>query len=251
MNPKRHQRTLRIMLAVAVMTALAIAVTASIMKDPRHGEGLLGEVLVSGDGRTITTLNSRTPCQQDPPELVASESRDSVTLVLKESDIDLRPQCNTIDEQITTTLQSPLGTRRLVDPDNGWTIAPFAQNRLANPRYLPPGYAPTTDVKWSDSSQHDLLSAFFMRDRNSGPAWTRFYHRAPEKASLSITQISGNLTVSAAGTPESIHGWAGRLTPDSNYTVTWTNGAYTFIVSTTDQHLHEAELLRIAKQLTQ
>ncbi|MEU1448567.1 hypothetical protein [Streptomyces mirabilis] len=85
MNPKRHQRTLRIMLAVAVGAALAIAVTASIMKDPRHGEGLLGEVLVSGDGRTITTLNSRAPCQQDSPELVVSESRDSVTLVLKEA----------------------------------------------------------------------------------------------------------------------------------------------------------------------
>jgi hypothetical protein len=62
------------------------------MKDPRHGEGALGEVLVSGDGRTITTLDSRAPCQQDPSELVASESRDSVTLVLKESDVDLRPQ---------------------------------------------------------------------------------------------------------------------------------------------------------------
>ncbi|MER5925560.1 hypothetical protein [Streptomyces mirabilis] len=248
MNPKRHQRTLRIMLAVAVVAALALAVTASIMKDPRRGEGLLGEVLVSGDGRTITTLNSRTPCQQDSPELVASESRDSVTLVLKESGVDLRPQCNTIDEQITTTLQSPLGTRRLVDPDNGWTIAPFDQKRLANPRYLPPGYAPTTDVQWIDPVQHAQLAPF-MWGRNSAPAWTRFYHRAQEKASLSITQIAGHLTVSAAGTPESIHGWAGRLTPDSNNTVTWTNGTYTFIVGTTDQHLHEAELLRIAKQL--
>ncbi|MFH9970042.1 hypothetical protein ACH4PR_54210 [Streptomyces mirabilis] len=238
------------MLAVAVVAALAIAVTASIMKDPRHGEGALGEVLVSGDGRTITTLNSRTPCQQDPPELVASESRDSVTLVLKESGVDLRPQCNTIDEQITTTLQSPLGTRRLVEHGIGWTIAPFDQKRLANPRYLPPRYAPTTDVQWSDSSRHYLLSPFFMRDRNSGPAWTRFYHRASGKASLSITQIAGRLTVSAAGTPESIHGWAGRLTPDSNNTVTWTNGTYTFIVSTTDQDLHEAELLRIARHLT-
>ncbi|MFF4956969.1 hypothetical protein ACFY2Z_07725 [Streptomyces sp. NPDC001222] len=237
------------MLAVAVGAALAIAVTASIMKDPRHGEGLLGEVLVSGDGRTITTLNSRAPCQQDPPELVASESRDSVTLVLKESDIDLRPQCHRIDEQITTKLQSPLGTRRLVDPGNGWTIAPFDQKRLANPRYLPPGYAPATDVQWSDSSQHDLLTPF-IRTRSSGPAWTRFYHRASEKASLSITQIAGKLTVSAAGTPESIHGWIGGLAPDSNNTVTWTNGTYTFIVSTTDQDLHEAELLRIAKQLT-
>ncbi|MFF3514663.1 hypothetical protein [Streptomyces sp. NPDC002573] len=236
------------MLAVAVGAALAIAVTASIMKDPRHGEGLLGEVLVSGDGRTITTLNSRAPCQQDPPELVASESRDSVTLVLKESDIDLRPQCHRIDEQITTKLQSPLGTRRLVDPGNGWTIAPFDQKRLANPRYLPPGYAPATDVQWSDSSQHDLLTPF-IRTRSSGPAWTRFYHRASEKASLSITQIAGKLTVSAAGTPESIHGWIGGLAPDSNNTVTWTNGTYTFIVSTTDQDLHEAELLRIAKQL--
>ncbi|MFF2431958.1 hypothetical protein [Streptomyces mirabilis] len=237
------------MLAVAVVAALALAVTASIMKDPRHGEGLLGEVLVSGDGRTITTLNSRAPCQEDPPELVASESRDSVTLVLKESGVDLRPQCNRIDEQISTRLQSPLGTRRLVDPGNGWTIAPFDQKRLANPRYLPPGYAPTTDVQWSDPVRHAQLSPF-MRVRNSGPAWTRFYHRASETASLSITQIAGNLTVSAAGTPESIHGWAGRLTPDSNNTATWTNGAYTFIVSTTDQDLHKAELLRIAKQLT-
>ncbi|MER6358678.1 hypothetical protein ABT186_44580 [Streptomyces sp. NPDC001634] len=210
----------------------------------------MGEVLVSGDGRTITTLNSRAPCQQDPPLLVASETRDSVTLVLQESDVDLRPQCNSIDEQITTTLQSPLGTRRLVDAGNGWTIAPFDQKRLANPRYLPPGYSPTTDVHWSDFDRHELLSPFFMRDRNSGPAWTRFYHRTSEKASLSITQIAGNLTVSAAGTPESIHGYFGRLTPDSNSTVTWTNGTYTFIVSTTDQDLHEAELLRIAKQLT-
>ncbi|MFK0108637.1 hypothetical protein [Streptomyces sp. NPDC091217] len=237
------------MLAVAVGAALAIAVTASIMKDRRHGEGLLGEVLVSGDGRTITTLNSRAPCQQDPPLLVASESRDSVTLVLKEGDVDLRPQCNSVDEQITTTLQSPLGTRRLVEAGNGWTVAPLDQKRLANPRYLPPGYSPTSDVHWSDSSQHALLSPF-SRDRNSGPAWTRFYHRTSENASLSITQIAGNLTVSAAGTPESIHGWIGGLTPDSNSTVTWTNGTYTFIVNTTDQDLHEAELLRIAKQLT-
>ncbi|MFE5374115.1 hypothetical protein [Streptomyces mirabilis] len=237
------------MLAVAGGAALATAVTASIMKDPRHGEGALGEVLVSGDGRTITTLNSRAPCQQDPPELVASESRDSVTLVLKESDIDLRPQCNKIDEQITTKLQSPLGTRRLVEHGNGWTIAPFDQKRLANPRYLPPGYAPTNNVQWSDPVQHAQLSPF-TQGRNSSPAWTRFFHRASEKASLSITQIAGNLTVRAAGTPESIHGWTGRLTPDSNNTVTWTNGTYTFIVSTTDQDLHEAELLKIAKHLT-
>ncbi|MGW7526188.1 hypothetical protein [Streptomyces sp. NPDC054783] len=237
------------MVAVAVGAALAIAVTAWIMKDPRHGEGALGEVLVSGDGRTLTTLNSRTPCRQDPPELVASESRDSVSLVLKESDVDLRPECNMIDEQITTTLQSPLGTRRLIDPGNGWTIAPFDQKRLANPHYLPPGYAPTTDVHWSDSSQNELLPRLF-RTRSSAPAWTRFYHRASEKASLSITQIAGSPTVSAAGTPESIHGWIGGLTPDSNSTVTRTNGTYTFIVSTTDQDLHEAELLRIAKQLT-
>ncbi|WP_143079179.1 hypothetical protein [Streptomyces monashensis] len=238
------------MLAVAVCVALAVAVTEWIMKDRRHGEGLLGEVLVSGDGRTITALNSRAPCQQDPPLLVASESRDSVALVLKESDIDLRPQCDTVDEQITTKLQSPLGTRRLVDGSNGWTIAPLDQKRLANPQYLPPGYSPTTDVQWSDSSQHELLSPFFMRDRNSGPVWTRFYHRTSKKASLSITQIAGKLTVSAAGTPESIHGWIGRPTPDSNNTVTSTNGTYTFIVSTTDRDLHEAELLRIAKQLT-
>lgn len=204
---------------------------------------------MSGDGRTITTLNSRAPCQQDPPRLVASESRDSVTLELQESDVDLRHQCTRIHEQITTTLRSPLGTRRLVDAGNGWTIAPFDQERLANPRYLPQGYSPATHVQWSDSSQHDLLPPF-IRTRSSGPAWTRFYHRASEKASLSIAQIAGNLTASAAGTPESIHGWIGGLTPDSNNTVTWTNGTYTFIVSTTDQELHEAELLRIAKQLT-
>jgi hypothetical protein len=247
-NPKRPHRTLRIILAVAVVAALAIAVTASIMKDPRHGEGAVGEVLVSGDGRTITILDSRAPCQQDPNELVASESRDSVTLELKESSVDLRPQCNTIDEQITTKLQSPLGTRRLVEHGNGLAIVPFDQKQLANPRYLPPGYAPTTDVQWSDPVQHAQLSPF-TRDRNSGPAWTRFYHRASEKASLSITQITGKVTVSAAGTPESIHGWTGRLTPDSNHTVTWSNGTYTFIVSTTDQDLHEAELLRIAKHV--
>ncbi|MEU9446436.1 hypothetical protein AB0D42_37440 [Streptomyces sp. NPDC048304] len=237
------------MSAIAVGAALAIAVTASIMKDRRHGEGALGEVLVSGDGRTITILNSRASCQQDPPQLVASESRDSVTLELKERDVDLRPQCNRLDEQITTTLQSPLGTRRLVDAGNGWTIAPFDQKRLANPRCLPPGYAPATHVQWSDSSQHDLLPPF-IRTRSSGPAWTRFYHRASEKASLSITQIAEKLTMSTAGTPESIHGWIGGLTPNSNNTVTWTNGTYTFIVSTTDQDLHEAELLRIAEQLT-
>ncbi|MGW0206112.1 hypothetical protein ACWDZ8_09910 [Streptomyces sp. NPDC003233] len=235
------------MVPVAVGAALAIAVTASIMKDPRHGEGAVGEVLVSGDDRTITTLNSRAPCQQDPPQLVASESRDSVTLELKEGDVDLRRQCNRIDEQITTTLHSPLGTRRLVDAGNGWTIAPFDQKRLANPRYLPPGYTLATRVQWSDSSQHDLLPSF-IRTRNSGSAWTRFYHRASEKASLSITQIAGKLTVSVAGTPESIHGWTGELTSDSNKTVTWTNGTYTFIVDTTDQDLHEAELLKIVSQ---
>ncbi|MGW1913198.1 hypothetical protein ACWCQS_21295 [Streptomyces sp. NPDC002076] len=237
------------MCAVAVGAALALVVTSWITKDHRHGEGSLGEILVSGDGRTITTLESRAPCQQDPPQLVASESRDSVTLELKEGDVDLRRQCNRIDEQITTTLQSPLGTRRLVDAGNGWSIAPFDQKRLANARYLPPGYSPATHVQWSDFSQHDLLPSF-IRTRSSGSAWTRFYHRASEKASLSITQIAGTLTVSAAGTPESIHGWIGGLTPDSNSSVTWTNGTYTFIVNTTDQDLHEAELLRIAKQLT-
>ncbi|MEU7305960.1 hypothetical protein [Streptomyces sp. NPDC007206] len=204
---------------------------------------------MSGDGRTITTLESRAPCQQDPPRLVASESHNSVTLELQESDVDLRPQCNRIDEKITTKLQSPLGTRRLVDAGDGWTIAPFVQKRLANPRYLPPGYSPATHLQWSDFSQHDLLPPF-IRTQRSGPAWTRFYHRASAKASLSITQIAGKLTVSAAGAPESIHGWTGGLTPDSNNTVTWTNGTYTFIVNTTDQDLHEAELLRIAKQLT-
>ncbi|MGW4568465.1 hypothetical protein ACWEN3_40995 [Streptomyces sp. NPDC004561] len=209
----------------------------------------MGEVLVSGDGRTITTLNSRAPCQQDPPLLVASESRDSVTLELQESDVDLRPHCNSIDEQITATLQSPLGTRRLIDAGNGWTISAFDEKRLANPRYLPPGYSSATHVQWSGSSEHDLLPSFF-RPQRSGAAWTRFYHRASDEASLSITQIAGKLTVNAADTPESVYGWAGGLAPNTNNTVTWTNGTYTFIVNTTDQDLREAELLRIAKQLT-
>ncbi|MFI6690102.1 hypothetical protein [Streptomyces sp. NPDC050485] len=249
MNRKQLRRAI---CAVAAAAALATALTIWLTRDDSGRDtAVLGQVLVSADGRSITTAVRWAPCQEDKPRLVARESSDSVTLALKEGEADLRHQCASTPKQISTTLKDPLKARHLIDAVTGWTITAFDGTRLAAPRYLPPGYHPTDTVYQDDAGQRPLPSPF-ERTTALGPAWTRFYHSDAQQPSLSITQISGKSPEEAAGTAVTVNGYPGHLDNDknSNRAVTWSDGTYTFIIDTTGPQVTNTQLLDIAKQLS-
>ncbi|WNM35664.1 hypothetical protein RKE30_37565 [Streptomyces sp. Li-HN-5-11] len=248
----------RISLALAACAALAGVITALslwLTRDPPVTvAGILGEVLVSADGRTITIPERWTPCHEIKPRLVARESGTSVTLVLRAAArVDLRHQCASANQHISTTLRSPLASRRLTDASTGLTINPFRAAQLATPRYLPGGYRPTDNV-YADSVERPVHP--FDRDPGQGPAWTRFYSTTSGQPSLSITQFTGNppgavFGKELSGDQVSVSGHPGHLADESpgNRSVIWSDGTYTFVVNTANPHLTNAQLLEIAGHL--
>ncbi|MER6351339.1 hypothetical protein ABT186_05705 [Streptomyces sp. NPDC001634] len=254
MNSKRIRLALA---ACAVAAGLATALDLWLTRDTDTQEAaVLGEVLVSADGQTITTAVRWTPCQEVKPRLVAHESSNSVSLVLHEGTADLRHQCASTPQQISTILRSPLGSRKLTEAGTAWTITPFHATQLISPHYLPPGYRQTDNIYPEDAGQRPIPSPF-ERTATQDPVWTRFYSTTSGQPSLSITQISGTNPRGAApgkqvsGKDVSISGHSGHLddkTPD-NRTLAWSDGTYTFVINTASPHITDAQLLEIASHL--
>ncbi|MFF4507594.1 hypothetical protein [Streptomyces sp. NPDC001401] len=250
----------RIRWAVAACTAVA-ALTAGLVlwltrdTHPQRA-AVLGEVLVSTDGRTITTAVRWTPCQEVKPRLAASESSGSVTVALHEGPADLRHQCTSTPQLISTTLDSPLASRKITDSGTGQTITPFRAAQLAIPHYLPNGYRMTNNVYPDDAGQRPGPSPF-ERTATQGPAWTRFYSTTSGPPSLSITQITGTGPHGSvpgkyvSGKKAAIGHQLGYLNEkgSDDRSITWSDGTYTFIVNSASPRIANAQLLEIASHL--
>ena len=250
----------RIRWGVAVSTLVAVLIAGLALRLNRDAQAqqaaVLGEVLVSTDGRTITTAVRWTPCQEVKPRLAASESSGSVTVALREGSADLRHQCASTPQLISTTLRSPLASRKLTDSGTGRTITPFRAARLAIPYYLPSGYRMTNNVYTDDAGQRSVPSPF-ERAAEQGPVWTRFYSTTAGPPSLSITQISGTGPHGSvpreyiSGEKVSCNGHLGYLDERSSddRSIIWSDGAETFIVNSANSRLAKAQLLEIASRL--
>ncbi|MFF4739448.1 hypothetical protein ACFY2W_26720 [Streptomyces sp. NPDC001262] len=253
--PQQLKRVTRALWIGGALTVVIIVVTAWWLserhrRELRYDGAVSGDVLVSSDGRTLTTSARWTPCHEVRPQLQAQESANTVMLVLKGGEADLRHQCKSTDEQVSTTLAAPLGARRLVDTSTGATITPIDSSQLADPRYLPAGYKQTEEIDDEPDTppgERCLASPYF---RAESPAWTRFYRKGRTRLSLAIAQV-------AKGTPDDAHGAAATIgghpahlqERSSNRCLKWSNGTYTFAVFTQDTQLTTDQLLQIAQQL--
>jgi hypothetical protein len=251
-NPHRLRRTIR---AATALACLAAAVAGWIIWDRSHiyDDAVPGDVLVSSDGRTLTTPALWTDCE-DQPRLVAHESAHTVSLVMERKRHANLPQETVCDGSnvrlLSTTLNKPVGARTISDTVSGSVIAPFDGSHLARPRYLPNGYTLLTDQAGGTS----VTDPPYIRART--PAWTTTYERNPGQGGLtgtvSITQTIGK-SPNVPGTPVSINGHSGRLQQDQvdDRSVTWYDGEFTFNVSWRSYQffLTEAEFLKVAEQL--
>ncbi|MFJ9909196.1 hypothetical protein ACIRVK_41310 [Streptomyces sp. NPDC101152] len=250
----------RIRWVVAVATVVAALTAGLVVWLTRDAEtqqaAVLGEVLVSRDGRTLTTAVRWTPCQEAKPRLTARESSGSVTVALREGSADLRHQCASTPQLISTTLRSPLASRKLTDSGTGAAITPFRATRLAIPRYLPSGYRMTNNVYPDDAGQRPVPSPF-ERTAEQGPVWTRFYSTPSGLPTLSITQISGTGPRGSvpgkyvSGEKVSFGGHLAYLDERSSddRSIIWSDGTETFIVNSANPRIAKAQLLQIASHL--
>ncbi len=255
MDPQQLKRATRALwiggaLAVVITVATAWWLSDQHRRELRYDGAVSGDILVSSDGRTLTTPVRWTPCHEARPQLQARESTGTVTLVLRSGSVDLQHQCKSTDKQVTTTLAEPLGNRRLVDASTGATITPVNSSQLANPGYLPAGYEHTDDIydeSDTPTDEHCLPSPYF---RGDSPAWTRFYRKGPALPSLAISQVAKGTPDDAHGAIASVSGHPAHLQKHSDARcLRWSNGTYTFTVSTQDAQLTTDQLLQIARQL--
>ncbi|MFD9651709.1 hypothetical protein [Streptomyces mirabilis] len=255
---QKGQRRLRRTIWVTAALACLIAAVAGWMiwdRSEVSDASVPGDVLVSSDGRTLSTPVIWTGCE-DRPRLVAHESAQKVSLALERKRHASAPKNAACiggggDDQrlLTTTLHQPLGARRLADAVSHNLITPFEASRLDRPRYLPRGY----EASDRTLGPGDVTQPPYQRTRT--PSWTVTYLRNPgqggDTGSLSISQTSGRLP-NGQGTPVSVHGHTGHLEhgPLNEQSLTWYAAGYTINVHARDRVLTEGELLRVADQLS-
>lgn len=255
MDPQQLKRVTRALwivgaLAVVITVATAWWLSEQHRRDLRYDGAVSGDVLVSSDGRTLTTPVRWTPCHEVRPQLQAQESTSTVALVLRGGSVDLQHQCKSTDKEVTATLATPLGTRRLIDASTGATITPVDSSQLASPGYLPAGYEHTEDIYDESDVPPEERCLPSPNFRAESPAWTRFYRKGPTRPSLAIAQVAKGTSDDAHGATASVSGHPAHLQKHSAARcLRWSNGKYTFTVSTQDAQLTTDQLLRIAEQL--
>ncbi|MEV5507872.1 hypothetical protein [Streptomyces orinoci] len=253
MDPRQLKRWIRALWLTGAAAVLATAAAAWWLGDQhtrnhRDNGPVFGDVLVSGDGRTITTTAMWTPCHAQRPQLRAHESPEMVTLVIRESTANLQQQCDSADQQITTTIASPLGSRPLIDASTGRTITPFDGSELATPRYLPVGYEPSEEIYDEPPDERCLPSPF---ERAESASWSRFYRKGFGHPSLAVAQIAKETPDDPRGAIASVDGHTAHLQEHSaSRCLTWSSDTYTYVVATRSAQLTTDELLRIAKRLS-
>ncbi|MFF1869851.1 hypothetical protein [Streptomyces sp. CB03911] len=206
-----------------------------------------GQALVSADGRTIT-LTVNWQCEQEP-ELVAREGADHVDVLLhRRAFKGPTYQCpeNAVGSAlISTHLGTPLAARPLVDAVAGHPIAYFDGRDLAKPSYLPPDYsAPTQDpAPYPDSAAPHA----------KGPSWTTGYRPHQGGPGLVITQTRLATPTPETSSPQAMVNGHPATFSDSptskDHSIIWSDGTYTFTVSSRPASLPDEELLRVAEGL--
>lgn len=257
MAQKGKRRLRRMIWAAAALACLVAAVAGWVLWDRSHtyDTSVPGDVLISSDGRTLTTPAIWTGCE-DRPRLVAHESTHTVSLALerkRHSSVPKNAACiggGGGDERLlTATLSQPLGARTLSDAVSHDIITPFKASRLDRPRYLPKGYA----LSDRPLGPGDVTKPPYQRTRV--PAWTVTYLRNPgqggDTGSLSISQTTGQLP-DGPGTPVSVHRHPGHLKhgPLNEQSLTWYVDGYTIDVEARDRLLSGDELVKVADQLS-
>ncbi|MDF3302508.1 hypothetical protein [Streptomyces tropicalis] len=251
---RRLQRTTWAAIALACLIAAVAGGWALWDRSHTYDASVPGDVLISGDGRTLTTPVIWTGCE-DEPRLVAHESARTVSLELERKQHASVPKNAACigdggDNQraLTTTLGRPLGGRTLSDAVSHDIIRPFEAPHIDHPRYLPKGYAPSD----KPIGPGDVTQPPYRRTRT--PSWTVTYLRNPgqggDTGSLSISQTTGRIT-EGPGTSVSVHGHPGHMErgPLGEQHLTWYAAGYTFDVHAADRLLTEGEFLKVADQL--
>ncbi|MEV0263243.1 hypothetical protein AB0I49_18165 [Streptomyces sp. NPDC050617] len=257
MRPDQLTYLIRGLWVVGTTAVVTVALTAWWLWEDRlenhRDDGLASsQVLVSRDGRTLTAAVSWSPCHEVQPELAARESSDTVALTIRTGIPDLSHPCATSkDQQVAVTLRTPLGKRRLVEGFTGDRIHPFDSAFLGAPGYLPPGYA-QTDVMYQEApGPQPGLPSLLSRDREHGPAWTRYYRKGAGEPTLAIAQIAGRDGQVGSGEAVSVGGRPGHLftRAGSERGVTWFDGTFTYMVCDSGSRLAADELLKVADRL--
>ncbi|GHF36067.1 hypothetical protein [Streptomyces morookaense] len=131
MDPGQRKRAIRALWIVGAVAVIAVVVTAWWRWDYRNHHArhtsLIDKVWLSDDDRTVSVETSWYPhCDGARPQLVAQESSGTVILRL-ERGMELKVPCDNEAgsiNQVSVTLHSTLGSRRLVDASTGWDLKP-------------------------------------------------------------------------------------------------------------------------------
>ncbi|MFD9691851.1 hypothetical protein ACFXPX_34430 [Kitasatospora sp. NPDC059146] len=238
------------MAVVAVLGGgVAIAINAWMDRGPetRVSQGPVAgyPLLVSSDGLTLT-LNIGWGCEERP-ELVAHESTGTVTVSLRHT---VRPGfCDPGGAaQITTRLSEPLGTRTL-DDATGKPAVHFDERKLLRPAFLPENYYP------APAGRMVYLPGLAAVPTDT-PAWAVRYTLGTEpdtQGSLIIGQTLRSSTP-PPGKAATVKGLPASIThadsPGGPHSLTWSDGTYTFVVTTGGPpRLTDEELVRVAEGL--
>lgn len=237
--PRRFRRgTVRLVGALVIAVLLGVLWWAVGDGFRRYDAEVVGQVLVSADGRTVTTTARWTGCEHRP-RLVARESAGGVRLALHREDRSQPGQiCDGGDErQLSTRLAAPLGSRPLVDAVSGRPI----------------GW-----VRWAATGQPGLPACWLRADRLSRLLQcrrSRLDAGVPLRVRLpllSIKQVTGVLP-EVQGDVVTVHGHPARYREGSgtDRSVTWFDGSFTLTVLSVEPvvGLPQAELLRIAENV--
>lgn len=137
-------RTVSAVLCAAICCALVGYAVGSADAHTGLRNESVSEVLLSGDGRTLSASASGTCLPAT--ELFAREQRDSVTVAL--ATVPRVGGCFSGMETRTwsTTLASPLGQRRVFDLATGRGVPVFDEADLLRPTTLPAGYVHIYDA---------------------------------------------------------------------------------------------------------
>jgi hypothetical protein len=175
------------------VVALALAATAagcatpagSLWPSPSRTSPVSGPVLVSANGRVITGVGPKA-CGH-APRLVARSHPRKVTLAW------VNPDANCHAEMLGTApgrarLQTPLGSRALVQAATGAPVSYFDERHLARAGVLPAGFRLASDLPWDIS---EFPSVSFPDRAQWAVGDTRTYTGpAGTAARLSIAQLA-------------------------------------------------------------
>jgi hypothetical protein len=236
---------------VALLVVIAVAAWKAEHSVRAYEAMVTGQVLVSADGRTITTATTWTGCETQP-RLVAHESARGIAISLhREDHATGNMVCDDGSaQQVTTSLDSPLGSRMLSDAVTGHPIAFFDGRRLVNPRYLPTGYRQAKDLIFGAIGQ-GIPPAY---ETPAMPTWTRAYQHVPHRDAMTITQILGK-SLAAPGTPATVNGYPASLQEQTSAgqvffrSISWFDGSTTFFVASYDP-LPLNDFLKVANGLS-